>query len=103
MIHTIFGGDFQKGTNEYKNKKVFKIKEGQEINGLNEAINWARANNCNTLIVTQRKIAKSDGEIIRIYVKNQGGNKETTLNMLRNQPRSGERNGWCLRKAMVIS
>tara|TARA_X000001036_G_C20692400_1_gene809856 strand:- start:6025 stop:6333 length:309 start_codon:yes stop_codon:yes gene_type:complete len=102
-MHTIFGGDFKKGSNEYKYKKIYMISEGQEINVLNRAINWAREHKYNTLIVTQRKIAKEDGEIGRIYVKNQGGNKETTLNMLRNQPRSSERKGWYQRKAMVIS
>lgn len=102
-MHTFWGKDLEKGTDGYKHKKVYIISEGQENNVLNEAINWAHDHNCNTLILTQRKIAKGDGEIGRIYVKNQGGNKETTLNMLRNQPRSGERKGWYQRKAMVIS
>jgi hypothetical protein len=105
-MHTFWNKDLEKGTKEFRDYMVFIIRANQLVDNeiqVNEASNFARENNCSLLIVTQRKKAKSGGEIGRIYVKGRGLSPNVAVNILCNQPRSGERNGWRPRKAIVVS
>tara|TARA_R110001599_G_scaffold250185_1_gene450032 strand:+ start:384 stop:704 length:321 start_codon:yes stop_codon:yes gene_type:complete len=99
---TIFGTDFEKNSDENKNVKILVRMEGQEEEGRIDALNWARELNCSTVIETRRKKAKDDGDMGRFYIKGKGLTAQDAANILRNQPRSGERKGYYQTLARIV-
>ena len=99
---TIIGAGFEKNSDENKNVEILPRWENQEEEGRIEALIRARELNCSTVIETRRKKAKDDGDMGRFYIKGKGLTAQDAANILRNQPRSGERKGYYQTLARIV-